>query len=429
MLGADDHAGTARASNRSPLRPSTVVLHPVGTDRSSCAAARLCSARRSSCPGFPRQSSQDAQERLEHLLRWSAAVQIVEIAVLDALAREAALVVVLFVEAHNEPHTLLFEVGNVVLRGQRVVPFDRGRVRVVRPSKGTNKIEQVRSPFSFLKCSYSSMSKLSKSTNLHSIAFRMPRSSPLSTVSVLSSVAAVVSLVFQWQKGNTVTRRRKVFARSAYGACSDFAGRWPLEAPRLCPRAADKGSITRCEKGDKTITTLDTTTDCEFMRALQTGTGTRKCVDVLEGREGLLRRSPQVDQGPRGDEHDAIRSAVRVGGRVVVDHLVLVLWCSEQAVEQLTEAVRLPEVEWAKVEEEVPVDQRVVRREVQRLGRILRLARQRDVVQPPLDDLVRHRPAPRAAGTPREGTRHNCRDEQKSSARRKTMRSVMITVH
>ncbi len=132
----------------------------------------------------------------------------------------------------------------------------------------------------------------------------------------------------------------------------------------------------------------------------------KRWVDVLEGGEGLLRGATEVDQRPRRHEHDTVGTAVRVGARVVVDDLVLVLWRGEQAVEQLAEAVRLPQVERPKVEEEVPVDQRVVRRKVQRLGRVLRLARQRHVVQPPLDDLVRHGPSPGAPGTPRQRPRH-----------------------
>ena len=62
-------------------------------------------------------------------------VEVVHVVVSDAGVREALLVVVLLVEAHDGRHALRLEVGHEVLDGGRVVSLSRRRTHVVRPRK------------------------------------------------------------------------------------------------------------------------------------------------------------------------------------------------------------------------------------------------------------------------------------------------------
>ena len=112
-------------------------------------------------------------------------------------------------------------------------------------------------------------------------------------------------------------------------------------------------------------------------------------VDAAEGRVRLLGAALEEEARPGAEEEDGVGAPVRVRAGVVVDALPRQAPVVELRVELLAEAEELAEVERAEVEEEVPVHELIVRREEVRVGGVARRGAERDVEQPPRDDLDR----------------------------------------
>lgn len=77
----------------------------------------------------------------------------------------------------------------------------------------------------------------------------------------------------------------------------------------------------------------------------------------LERTEGVLRGHAQMQHAPRTDKEYSVRAPMAMCTAVIVNGVVPVARVRELAVEQLAEAIYVPEVERPEVEEEIPVDE------------------------------------------------------------------------
>ena len=107
----------------------------------------------------------------------------------------------------------------------------------------------------------------------------------------------------------------------------------------------------------------------------------KRRVRVVERRERLVGGLVQVKHRPGGDEEGGVGAAVSVSAGVVVDDLAFVPVGLEFVVEERAEAVELPKVQRAEVEEEVPVDEIGVDVEEVGRGSVLREGAEGDIVE------------------------------------------------